>query len=206
MFGYRAADTLGRNVSMLMTSHDRAAHDDYVRRYLAGGEARIPRAADVTSASGIAMAANSRYSSASGGFPTPIRAVRRFPARHRRLRRKALATLEHERQVNRLYLDLAQVMLVGHQPCRRGAAASTSARCACCWVNDAQIIDCNWVDSCVAPDDPRHRAQCLSRAAHERQATSRRAASTTCAPPTGEDRFITWRGWRCATPTTWPRA
>ena len=28
------------------------------------------------------------------------------------LRRKALATLEKERQVNRLYLDLAQVMLV----------------------------------------------------------------------------------------------
>ena len=41
MFGYRAADTLGRNVSMLMTSGDRAAHDDHLRRYLAGGEAHI---------------------------------------------------------------------------------------------------------------------------------------------------------------------
>ena len=29
MFGYRAADTLGRNVSMLMTSADRASHDGY---------------------------------------------------------------------------------------------------------------------------------------------------------------------------------
>src|SRR5689334_5489412 len=41
MFGYRAADTLGRNVSMLMTAIDRTGHDEYLNRYLAGGEARI---------------------------------------------------------------------------------------------------------------------------------------------------------------------
>ena len=41
MFGYRAADTLGRNVSMLMTSADRGVHDDHLRRYLAGGEAQV---------------------------------------------------------------------------------------------------------------------------------------------------------------------
>jgi len=40
MFGYRAADALGRNVSMLMTSTDRAVHDDRLKRYLAGGEPR----------------------------------------------------------------------------------------------------------------------------------------------------------------------
>jgi two-component system sensor kinase FixL len=31
MFGYRAADAVGRNVNMLMTSADRQAHDDHVR-------------------------------------------------------------------------------------------------------------------------------------------------------------------------------
>ena len=41
MFGYRAADTLGRNVSMLMTAVDRASHDDHLRRYLISGESRI---------------------------------------------------------------------------------------------------------------------------------------------------------------------
>src|SRR5215208_777214 len=41
MFGYRAADALGRNVSMLMTATDRATHDDHLKRYLAGGEPRV---------------------------------------------------------------------------------------------------------------------------------------------------------------------
>ena len=111
MFGYRAADAVGRNVSMLMTSADRAAHDDHLRRYLAGGEAAHPRQGPrrARAASrrqrilGVpSRRPHSRHRSA---------AVRRLPARHI-LRRKALATLEHERQLNRLYLDLAQVMLV----------------------------------------------------------------------------------------------
>src|SRR5262245_25479554 len=41
MFGYRAADALGRNVTMLMTSTDREVHDDHLRRYLDSGEAHI---------------------------------------------------------------------------------------------------------------------------------------------------------------------
>src|SRR5882672_2112114 len=41
MFGYRAADAIGRNVSMLMTAPDRLQHDDHLKRYLAGGEGRV---------------------------------------------------------------------------------------------------------------------------------------------------------------------
>jgi two-component system sensor kinase FixL len=41
IFGYAAADVLGRNVSMLMPSPDREQHDGYLARYLAGGEPRI---------------------------------------------------------------------------------------------------------------------------------------------------------------------
>ena len=41
MFGYRAADALGRNVSMLMTAPDRAEHDEHLRRYLTTGAARV---------------------------------------------------------------------------------------------------------------------------------------------------------------------
>ena len=41
MFGYRAADAVGRSVNMLMTAADRGSHDDHLRRYLAGGEARV---------------------------------------------------------------------------------------------------------------------------------------------------------------------
>ncbi|MBV1691931.1 PAS domain S-box protein [Novosphingobium sp. G106] len=41
LFGYSEADTIGRNVSMLMPSPDRERHDAYVRRYLDTGEKRI---------------------------------------------------------------------------------------------------------------------------------------------------------------------
>ena len=41
MFGYRAADVIGRNVSILMPEPAASEHDGYVRRYLAGGAPRI---------------------------------------------------------------------------------------------------------------------------------------------------------------------
>lgn len=41
LFGYRPADAIGSNVSMLMPEPDRSAHDSYMARYLATGEARI---------------------------------------------------------------------------------------------------------------------------------------------------------------------
>jgi two-component system sensor kinase FixL len=41
MFGYEESEVLGKNVSMLMPSPDREAHDSYVGRYLATGERHI---------------------------------------------------------------------------------------------------------------------------------------------------------------------
>ncbi len=41
LFGHTAAEVAGRNVSMLMPEPDRSRHDDYLRRYLDGGEAHI---------------------------------------------------------------------------------------------------------------------------------------------------------------------
>ena len=41
MFGYRADELVGRNVSMLMPPHESGEHDGYLRRYLDTGERRI---------------------------------------------------------------------------------------------------------------------------------------------------------------------
>jgi two-component system sensor kinase FixL len=41
MFGYREAEVIGQNVSMLMPEPDRSSHDGYIRHHLATGENRI---------------------------------------------------------------------------------------------------------------------------------------------------------------------
>src|SRR5260370_1430283 len=41
MFGYKAAEIVGRNVRELMPEPYRGEHDGYMARYLAGGEKRV---------------------------------------------------------------------------------------------------------------------------------------------------------------------
>jgi PAS domain-containing protein len=73
-----------------------------------------------------------------------------------------------ERHVNRLYLDLAQVMLVATD--RAGVVQLVNQRATrVLRKSGSQIVGSNWIESCVAPDD---RAACTHRvsgAAHERQ-------------------------------------
>ena len=41
VFGYRADEIVGRNISLLMPTPFQANHDDYIRRYQRTGEARL---------------------------------------------------------------------------------------------------------------------------------------------------------------------
>src|SRR6186713_3677219 len=47
MFGYRAADAVGRNVNLLMPANDRGGHDDNLQRYQSDGGLRSSRGRDV---------------------------------------------------------------------------------------------------------------------------------------------------------------
>jgi two-component system sensor kinase FixL len=191
MFGYRAADAIGRNVSMLMTSADRVAHDDHVRRYLGGGEPHIL-------GKGRDVRVRHRDGSEFSVFLSVGRIANSNPPQFvgylhdNSLRRKALATLEHERQLNRLYLDLAQVMLVATN--RAGVVQLVNQRALrVLRLDDAQIIECSWVDTCVAPED-RSVARNAFRALLMSGSEEPQSCEYHVRASDGEDRFITWRG------------
>jgi len=190
MFGYRAVDALGRNVSLLMSADDRAGHDEYLRRYLATGESHML-------GKGRDVRVRHRDGSEFSVFLSIGRIPRTDPPQFlghlhdTSLRRKALATLEQERQLNRLYLDLAQVMLVATdrngnvQLVNQGAIRVLQKQ-------HEHIVEGNWVEDHVAPED-----RPLARTAFRNLLLSNDDEPQVCEyhvrSLTGEDRLVTWR-------------
>jgi two-component system, LuxR family, sensor kinase FixL len=190
MFGYRAADAIGRNVNMLMPANDRGGHDDPLQRYLSDGGSRSSRGRDVR----VQHRDGSEFSVFLSVGRIPDTIPPRFAAylHDTSLRRKALATLEKERQVNRLYLDLAQVMLVATD--RNGVVQLANQRAIRVLKRDhGAIVDSNWLDSCVAPED-RGTARTAFRALLMSGNDEPQVCEYHVRSSDGEDRFITWRG------------
>jgi two-component system sensor kinase FixL len=191
MFGYRAIDALGRNVSMLMTANERLEHDDHLKRYLAGGESRVI-------GKGRDVRVRHRDGSDFSVFLSVGRIANSDPPlfvgylHDTTLRRKALATLEKERQLNRLYLDLAQVMLVATD--RGGTVQLMNQRTVrVLRKGDGDIVGNSWVDTFVTPED-----RAVARAAFRALLMSGSDEPLNCEyhvrASDGEDRLITWRG------------
>jgi two-component system sensor kinase FixL len=191
MFGYRPADAVGRNVTMLMTAADRGQHDDHLKRYLATGESRV-----------LGKGRDVRVRHRDGSEFSVFLSVGRIPGtdppqfvgylHDTTLRRKALATLEKERQLNRLYLDLAQVMLVATD--RNGVVQLINQRAErVLKKRDQEIVARSWVDTCVTPDD-----RPIARTAFRNLLMSGSDEPLSCEyhvrSADGEDRFVTWRG------------
>jgi two-component system sensor kinase FixL len=190
MFGYRAADALGRNASMLLPSEDRSGHEDLLRANLNGSEGRIGRGRDAR----VLHRDGSEFSV----FLSMGRVPRAEPPQFvmylhdTSLRRKALATLERERHLNRLYLDLAQVMLVATD--RAGVVRLVNQRAIRVLKRpEFDIIGNLWVDGCVAPQD-RATARNALRSLLMSGGDEPQGCEYHVRSADGEDRFITWRG------------
>jgi two-component system sensor kinase FixL len=174
-----------------MTAGDRLEHDDHLKRYLAGGEARVlGRGRDVR----VRHRDGSDFSVflSVGRIPNTDPAVFVGYLHDTSLRRRALATLESERRLNRLYLDLAQVMLVATD--RSGTVQLMNQRTVrVLKKSDGDIVGNSWVDTFVTLED-----RAVARAAFRALLMSGGDEPLNCEyhvrASDGEDRLITWRG------------
>ena len=207
MFGYRAADAIGRNVSMLMTV-DRppaamtitsSATWPAASRAMLGKRPRRARAASRRQrVLGVPeRRADSEHRSA---------AVRRLSARHVACAARRWPRSKTERQLNRLYLDLAQVMLVATDRARRRATGQSARHPRAQEERCATSSSSNWIDSCVAPGGSRRRAHRVSRAAHERRRRTAELRVSRARRPTARTASSPGAAWRCAMRTTSPPA
>jgi two-component system sensor kinase FixL len=191
MFGYRAADTLGRNVTMLMSSTERSGHDDRLKRFLSCGDVRV-------SGRGRDVSVRHRDGSEFWVFMSVGRVPNSEPPQFvgylhdTSLRRKAVATLENERRLHRMYLDLAQVMLVATD--RGGVVQLINQRATrVLGKPDMEIVNSPWIESCVAPED-RGAARAAFRALLMGGSDEPLNCEYHVRSSAGEDRLITWRG------------
>lgn len=151
LFGYRAEEVRGRNVGILMTDRDRAAHDGYMARYLESG---IPHII------GIGREVEARRKDGSV-FPVFLSVGRirsteppRFVGylRDITMRRSMIAELQRERDRAQQYLDVAEVILLALDPegrvtmiNRKGSGALGRA--------EAEVSGLDWFELAVAAED-----------------------------------------------------
>jgi two-component system sensor kinase FixL len=150
LFGYEAAEIIGRNISVLMTDRDRDSHDAYMHRYERTG---VPHIIGI----GREVDARRRDGSVFPAFLSVGRIDGTAPPRYVgflhdiTLRRETMAAIRRERDRANTYLGVAQVILV---------ALSTSGRiqlinrkgCEVLGQREADLLGSDWIDACVAAE------------------------------------------------------
>jgi len=153
IFGYRAAEVVGRNVRMLMTSADGGQHDGYIERYLRTG---IPHII------GVGREVEARRSDGSL-FPVFLSVGRIAGADPARfvgflqditVRRQAMAALQLERDRANRYLEAAQTILVALSPNREVTLINRKG-CEVLGCDEYTLLGHDWFNAAVTPEHRR---------------------------------------------------
>lgn len=151
LFGYTAAEVLGRNVSLLMPDPDRGAHDQYMQRYMQTGERRVI---------GIGREVVARRSDGST-FPVHLAigeiagvGPRRFVGQLHDItqRRVAIDALQRERDRARQYLEIAQVALLVLDSANRVQLVNRRG-CEMLQQAETELVDRDWLAVAIADED-----------------------------------------------------
>jgi two-component system sensor kinase FixL len=151
LFGYAAAEVVGKNVGILMTDHDQRQHDAYMERYLRTGVAHII---------GISreVVARRKDGTTFPAFLSVGRIALSDPARFvgflqdLTLRQQTMSALVRERDRANSYLEAAQTMLVALDPARRIKLVNRKG-CEILGCDESELLGQDWFEAVVAPED-----------------------------------------------------
>jgi PAS domain S-box-containing protein len=149
LFGYRAEELIGRNVSVLMTERDRDSHDAYMHRYMSTGVPHII---------GVGREVDARRKDGSV-FPVFLSVGRIHESHPPRfvgllhditLRREAMAAIRRERDRANMYLEMAQVILVALSADCRIQLINRKGCDTLGW-REVDLLGRDWLEAAVPP-------------------------------------------------------
>jgi len=190
LFAYSEQQTLGCNVSMLMTERDRDQHDAYMERYLRTGIAHII---------GIGREVQARRSDGSV-FPAFLSVGRVAGAEPPRfvafihditLRIQALAAVQRERDRANRYLEAAQTILVALDLNHRVTMVNRKG-CEALGHEEDALLGLDWFET-VVPAEQRARTACDFDALIEREPRQPFHCEYEVTTRSGARRLIAWR-------------
>jgi len=200
IFGYTAAEVLGRNVSMLMPEPYRSAHDGYLARYAAHGVPHIigtGREIEARRKDGSTFPAHLSVGQVPGGEPAQyVGFIRDITPQ-----REALSSLRHERDRANGYLELFPHALMTLDDDGAITAVNEHA-CSLLQASEHELLGRTFLVAAIAPAD-RARVETAFSAMREDLPAGRRTQFSTVTPDP-RARTIDWRclrvdeGFHCA--------
>ncbi len=190
LFGYRADEVIGRNVSMLMTAPDAQSHDGYMARYQSTGVAHIigiGREVDARRKDGSTFPAMLSVGRVRGTEPPRFVGLLHDIT----LRREAMAAMRRERDRASQYLEVAQVILLALSLDGRIQLINRRG-CEMLERREADLIAQDWFAVAV-PDDQRADVSTRIRALLDKPAGRDVYLEQEIVTASGARRLIAWR-------------
>jgi two-component system, LuxR family, sensor kinase FixL len=190
LFGYTAAETVGRNISMLMPEPFRSQHDGYMRHHMTTGERRII-------GKGREVVAQRRDGSMFPVFLAVGRIEGLDPIRFVGFihdvsdRKRVVEALRRERDRAQTYLDLAEVMLLALDA--RGTISLVNRKgCEILGWPEDELVGRNWFDTCL-PEELRDEVRGMFGQFFEGNASPASYAEHEVVTRGGQRKLIGWR-------------
>jgi two-component system, LuxR family, sensor kinase FixL len=190
LFGYHARDIVGQNVSLLMPEPYRAGHDQYMRDYLATGQARIigiGREVLAQRRDGTVFPAALAVGEIAGS--TPPRFVGFI--HDVTVRKAAVDALRRERDRAQLYLDLAEVMLLALDAAGHITLINRKG-CEILGYTEAELVGRDWFEQCI-PRQYRAAGRDRFRATLAGEVVPPILAEAAVLTRSGDRKLIAWR-------------